>query len=320
MISDWMDSVESDIARLTAHPYAGTPVGEVLDWAACSKGKRIRPMLLILSAMFGPRCEERRARLTLLAAMTEITHLASLVHDDIVDDAPVRREKASVQKKFGKDAAVYAGDFLISRVMYTQAQENLHESGMILAGAIGQMCAGEIGQAGCRYREDVTLQEYLCNIRGKTTALFKAACRIGALESGCSPAVIEQLDKLGEALGCMFQFRDDLLDFTTDQACMGKETHKDFRDGIYTMPVLMAMRNSESRDKLLPIMRRNCVEGIDRTQIREMEEIVREYGGVEETKKEILRYRKRCEEILAGLPAGAASSGLDKIVKKCAQV
>ena len=91
MISDWMDSVESDIARLTAHPYAGTPVGEVLDWAACSKGKRIRPMLLILSAMFGPRCEERRARLSLLAAMTEITHLASLVHDDIVDDAPVRR-------------------------------------------------------------------------------------------------------------------------------------------------------------------------------------------------------------------------------------
>ena len=167
------------------------------------------------------------------------------IHDDIVDEAPFRRDRESVQRRFGKDAAVYAGDYLIARVQYYQAQENLHEAGMLLADAIQQMCAGEIGQARCRYREDVTMQEYLCNIRGKTTALFRASCRIGALESGCSKEVIEQLDRLGESLGCMFQFRDDLLDFTTDKEVLGKETHKDFRDGIYTMPVLMAMRRSK---------------------------------------------------------------------------
>ncbi|HAB94031.1 MAG TPA: polyprenyl synthetase [Lachnospiraceae bacterium] len=319
MISDWMDSVESDIARISAHPYAGTPVGDVLDWAVSSKGKRVRPMLLILCSMLGPRCDERRNRLTLLAAMMEITHLSSLIHDDIVDDAPFRREKASVQSRFGKDAAVYAGDYLISRVQYFQAQEGLHEAGMILADAIGQMCAGEIGQAGCRYREDVTMQEYLCNIRGKTTALFRASCRIGALEGGCSPAVISQLDKLGEALGCMFQFRDDLLDFTTDLASAGKVTHKDFRDGIYTMPVLMAMRDPEAREKLLPIMRTNRERGVSCEQVREMEEIVRTYGGVETTGKEILRYRDRCREILSDLPQCPASSALGKIVTKCAQ-
>ena len=315
-----MEGVESDIARVTAHPYAGTPVGDVLDWAIASKGKRIRPMLLILSSLYGPQCLERRDRLTLLAAMMEITHLASLIHDDIVDDAPYRRDKESVQHRFGKDAAVYAGDFLIARIHYYQASEKLHEAGMILADAIQQMCAGEIGQAKCRYREDVTMQEYLCNIRGKTTALFRASCRIGALESGCGPQVIEQLDRLGEALGCMFQFRDDLLDFTTDQAVLGKETHKDFRDGIYTMPVLMAMRNPEAREELLPIMRANRVERVGSEQIRAMETIVCRYGGTENTIKEIQRYRRRCEEILSQLPQNAVSAALGKIVNKCAQI
>ena len=297
MISDWMDGVESDIARITAHPYAGTPVGEVLDWASSSKGKRIRPMLLILSSLYGPLCFDRRSRLTLLAAMTEVTHLASLIHDDIVDDAPLRRDKESVQRRFGKDAAVYAGDFLIARVQFFQAQENLHEAGMILSDAIGQMCAGEIGQAQCRYREDVTMQEYLCNIRGKTTALFRASCRMGAIESGCGADTAEKLDRLGEALGCMFQFRDDLLDFTTGLPDLGKETHKDF-----------------------PIMRVNREGGVSCEQVREMETIVHKYGGAENTKKEILRYRKRCEEILQELPAGGASAALGKIVNKCAQV
>ena len=320
MISNWMDGVESDIERLTAHPYAGTPVGEVLDWASSSKGKRIRPMLLILSSLQGPHFEERRSRLTLLAAMIEITHLASLIHDDIVDEAPFRRDRQSVQRRFGKDAAVYAGDFLIARVQYYQAQEKLHESGMILSDAIAQMCAGEIGQARCMYREDVTMQEYLCNIRGKTTALFRASCRIGALEGGCSSDVIELLDRLGETLGCMFQFRDDLLDFTTDRRELGKETHKDFRDGIYTMPVIMAMRSPEARKMLLPIMRQNREEGLSCEQIIEMEEIVRRYGGTEAAVEEIRRYRKRCEEILGELPPGDASAELGKIVRKCAQI
>ena len=320
MISNWMDGVESDIERLTAHPYAGTPVGEVLDWAALSKGKRIRPMLLILSSLQGPHFEERRSRLTLLAAMIEITHLASLIHDDIVDEAPFRRDRQSVQRRFGKDAAVYAGDFLIARVQYYQAQEKLHESGMILSDAIAQMCAGEIGQARCRYREDVTMQEYLCNIRGKTTALFRASCRIGALEGGCSSDVIELLDRLGETLGCMFQFRDDLLDFTTDRRELGSESHKDLRAGIYTMPVIMAMRSPEARKMLLPIMRQNREEGLSCEQIIEMEEIVRRYGGTEAAVEEIRRYHKRCEEILGELPPGDASAELGKIVRKCAQI
>lgn len=313
---EWMDAVESDIERITAHPYAGTPVGEVLDWAIASKGKRIRPKLLILSSAFGPLHEERKGRLTLLAAMIEITHLASLVHDDIVDEAPMRRDRESVQKHFGKDAAVYAGDYLIARVQYHQAQEQLFEAGMILSDAILQMCAGEIGQAKCRYREDVTMQEYLCNIRGKTTALFKAACRIGAMESGCEPSVIGQLDLLGETIGGMFQFRDDLLDFTTEPADMGKETHKDFRDGIYTMPVLQAMRVPEAREKLLPIMRENRIRGgADREMVCEMEQIVHTYGGVEATRKEISRYGSRCERILGSLPSCEASSQLFKILK-----
>ena len=315
-IDHWMDEVESNIAALTAHPYGGTPVGDVLDWATASGGKRIRPRLLLISAMFGDRCGEQRERLTLLAAMVEVTHLASLIHDDIVDEAPYRRDRQSVQAKFGKHAAVYAGDFLMARIQYFQAKEKLSESGMVLSGAIEQMCAGEIGQSMCRWREDVTMQEYLCNIRGKTTALFEAACRIGAMEGGCDGAVIDKLDQFGACLGEMFQLRDDLMDFTADTSCAGKETHKDFRDGIYTMPVLLAMRDPEAKERLIPIMRVNRDQELSEEQIREMERIVQECGGVEATRREIRRHAERCAQILGELPETAASAALYEILKQ----
>ena len=183
----------------------------------------IRPRLVLMAGSFGTDRDDVRERLYKLAAVVEMTHLASLIHDDIVDDAPFRRGKPSVQSKYGKNAAVYAGDFLMSRITFYLMREGLNRSGMIISQAVEEMCAGEIGQAMCRYKEDVTLDEYLQNIHGKTVALFRACCRIGAMESGCDERVSRMLESFGECLGYMFQMRDDLLDFVPDSSMIGKK-------------------------------------------------------------------------------------------------
>lgn len=298
LLEEKIQQVKADMQLIASHSLSGTQVGAALDDAFGTLGKMIRPRLLLLCASFGPLFEVKQDRLCKLAAMLELTHLASLIHDDIVDEAPYRRGERSFQSKYGKDAAVYAGDFIISRVNYYVAKEGLNDSGVILAKTIEHMCEGEIGQALCRYREDVTTDDYLWNIRGKTTALFRSACRIGAMEAGCSKETVDRLADFGDCIGTMFQLRDDLLDFTSTEEELGKETHKDFRDGIYTMPVLMALRSPGGREELLPIIKENASHRLSDRDIYLMEQTVVRLGGTEETHREIHRMCQRCSMIL----------------------
>ena len=313
---DWLDLVNTYIHIISEHSFAGTEVGEVLDDAIGTRGKMIRPRLLLISGAFGPFWKLKKDKLCMLAAMVELTHLASLIHDDIVDEAPMRRGVISVQGKYGKDAAVFAGDFLMARINYFEAKEHLNEAAEILSRTIEQMCIGEIGQARCRYREDVTKEQYLQNIQGKTTALIRAACQIGASESGCTANVARKLESIGEYLGILFQLRDDLLDFTADKDSVGKETHKDFKDGIYTMPVLMALQEEKGREHLTPIIRKNRTSALTDAEIGEMEEIVIACGGVERTRQEIRRYHEEINALLSEFDGHGPAKVLGELVEK----
>lgn len=309
-----MEEVKAKIRLITSHSLAGTPTGAVLDDAASASGKMLRPWLLLQCSSFGPLRKERKDRLALLAAMVELTHQASLIHDDIIDEAPYRRGKLSLQKQYGKHAAVYAGDFLMARIYYFEAKEGLNEAAMILSETVEHMCEGEIGQEMCRYREDVSQEEYLRNISGKTAALFRSACRIGASEAGCSEEVVEKLSEFGKTLGIMFQLRDDLIDFLSDSREEGKETHKDFRDGIYTMPVLKAMQEEECRRQLVPLMRKSMQEELTSSEIRQMEETVIRYGGVEATRSQISQMQEKCCRILDGLEQNRSVALMRRLV------
>lgn len=302
---------------IASHPYSGTEVGKILDDTLDTDGKMVRASLVLCAGAFGPDYETKEDRLNMLAAMVELTHLASLVHDDIVDEADFRRGKPSIQSKYHKDAAVYAGDFLITRVNYYEAKEHLNEAAAVLSQTIERMCAGEIGQAVCRYKATTSIAEYLNNIRGKTVELFKGACRIGAQEAGCSEEVTSRLESFGENLGIMFQLRDDLLDFTSTKAEMGKATHMDFREGIYTMPVLYAMENDKS-GKLLAIMKKNAEESLTDKEISETEKLVVELGGVESTIREIRSCQSKIEGLLQELPESKSTSLLSELVRKLA--
>lgn len=310
-----LEKVRYYMHQIASHPFSGTEIGSVLDDAFDCSGKMIRATLLLASAQFGPDSDNKKDRLCMLAAMIELTHLASLIHDDIVDESDFRRGKASIQSKHHKDAAVYAGDFLITRVNYTLAQEHLNESSMTLSKTIERMCMGEIGQAKCRYKTDIGVSDYLSNIRGKTAELFKAACLIGSREAGADADTINILKSVGENLGIMFQLRDDLLDFTSEREEIGKASHVDFKEGIYTMPVLHALANDKEH-KLLAAMRKNAETGLSDTEIRETEELVVSLSGVEKTKLEITNCRMKIEDLLKGLPGGASKDLLSELTAK----
>jgi len=300
--------------KIAEHPFKDSLVGKVLDDTLDTNGKMVRSTLLLLCSSFGPKQKENEEKIITLSAMVELTHLASLVHDDIVDESDFRRGKPSIQSKYSKDAAVYAGDFLMARINYYEAKEKLNASAEILSKAIEAMCSGEIGQALCRYNEQTSIDQYLENINGKTVALFKAAALIGAKESGASKKISGILEEIGSMLGTMFQLRDDLLDFTKDKYHLGKEAHKDFEEGIYTLPVLAA-RNKEGDGKLLELMQKNAKKVLSQSEISQAEELVVKLGGVTYTKEVIHEYSEKIQKLLEKLPQTAEAALLKTLVK-----
>ena len=307
--------VKEYIRRFTAHALQGTETGAVLDDVLGSAGKMVRPRLLLLASAFGPAREERLERICMLAAMVEMTHTASLIHDDIVDDAAIRRGKPSLQSRYGKDAAVYAGDFLISRVNYHLAKEHFTDAAVLISETVEKMCVGEIGQDLCRYREDVTPETYLENIRGKTAALFGTSCLLGSMEAGCTKEESENFRRLGEDIGIMFQFRDDLLDFISTPEECGKDTRKDFLEGIFTIPVIFAAETKAAREELRAFMRQAKAGTLTESDLRQMTELVLAYG-VERTRQEIHRLFRKSIALLDTLENNESNDRIRELIGK----
>ncbi len=310
-----LNRVKYYIRKFTEHSLAGTETGAVLDDMLASSGKMIRPRLLLLSSAFGPDREARKERLYMLGAFAEMTHMASLVHDDIVDDARFRRGKPSLQSRYGKDAAVYAGDFLIARMNARLAGEGFPGAAVLLSETVERMCLGEIGQARFRYREDVTAGQYLENIKRKTASLFRAACILGAKEAGCGDRENAIFASLGENLGIMFQLRDDLMDFKSGSEEQGKDTRKDFLEGIYTLPVILAAEQEAGRKAILPYMQKSREGTISPEEVREMAGLVLALGG-ERTAEEIHRYGRMSVHLLDELEENPAKEEIRALIGK----
>lgn len=312
--NEQLEKVKGYIQTFTRHSFSATTTGSVLDMATSSQGKMIRPRLVLMSAAFGPLGASEAAYK--LAAIIEMTHLASLIHDDVVDDSPLRRGKPSVQYAYGKHAAVYAGDFLMSRISYHLMSEGLNQSGMVLSRTVEAMCAGEIGQARHRYDAEMTIDEYLRHIHGKTVALFQACCRIGAMESGCSDDMIDRLEGIGECLGYMFQLRDDLLDFLPDSSTIGKASHQDFREGIYTLPVLLTREQPGGALALQPYFEKSKAHTLTEEDIFCLEERIAAFGGMEQAWDVIRAYQKQAVSLIYELPRNKVTTQLLSLVQK----
>ncbi len=218
---------------------------EIMEYVTGASGKQLRPSLLMLFS----KLEKESAEAAEFAAAVEIIHMASLVHDDIIDDADTRRGRLSVQKKYGRHMAVYAGDFMIFAVIknlnvkYDRKYQRLFSS-------LTKLCYGELGQEAHRYNTETSIEEYISNITGKTATMFELACELGATLSTGRKSTVEAATVFGRALGILFQIRDDLLDFDC-KTYLNKPSGADFVNGIYTMPVIYALQNEEARREIL---------------------------------------------------------------------
>ncbi|MGH7910283.1 MAG: polyprenyl synthetase family protein, partial [Candidatus Dormibacteraceae bacterium] len=228
--------VEDDLQRLEPLLAGSVMTGDgfldrVTTHLISAGGKRLRPMLTLAAATGGHR---RASQEDLLGGVSvELVHLASLYHDDVIDEATVRRNVESVNSRYGNLVAIVAGDYLLARSAAIAAGLGTEIAGL-LATTLGRLCQGQVIEVRSSFRTDRTKEDYFAAIAGKTAALMSASCRIGALTGGARPAEVEAFTTFGRAFGMVFQLRDDVLDVVACDGELGKPPGQDLAEGIYT--------------------------------------------------------------------------------------
>ncbi len=207
-------------------------------------GKMLRPAFVIIASRFGTPEHERIVR---VAAAIEMLHMATLVHDDIIDGAATRRGVATLQALKGARTAVLIGDWLLAACVSLVAETGTIDDARALSRLVARICGSEIGQSTDRYVLHTSLRRYLRRIAGKTAALFALSFHVGAVESGCTPELCSVLRRLGYYLGMGFQIIDDILDFAAPRGETGKPTRSDLSQGILTLPAIIGLQADDGR-------------------------------------------------------------------------
>jgi heptaprenyl diphosphate synthase len=220
---------------------------EVTTHLLSAGGKRLRPVLALATATSGSREASREDLLGAVAV--ELVHLASLYHDDVMDEATMRRNVESVNSRFGNLVAIVAGDFLLARSAEIAAGLGVEIAGL-LAATLGELCQGQVAEVRAAFRVDRTREEYSTAIAGKTASLMATSCRIGALTGGLSRTEVEAFTDFGRCFGMIFQVRDDILDVVGTEADLGKPSGQDLAEGIYTLPVLLTLADPDHGPEL----------------------------------------------------------------------
>lgn len=247
-------------------------------------GKRIRPALTIL---VGKALGNSMEKLIPIASSMEIIHMATLVHDDVVDDANLRRGRPTVQSKFGKDVAVFTGDYLLSKAFSVIANYASKEKLVTFADVMRRICEGEIEQYESRRSLEVSLHKYLRRIGRKTGALIALSCVAGVTDKRINPKVTRNLFNYGMHFGLAFQITDDILDFTGNQDTVGKPVWSDIREGVYTLPLIYALRSSDYSEELNLILKEDYLSDDNMNKVID---IVLSSGGINFSQSMVDRY------------------------------
>lgn len=219
-----------------------------------SQGKLLRPAYFYLFSRLGQATEDTHNEIIAGAASTEALHLATLIHDDIIDESNMRRGIETVQSKHCKDVAVYTGDLLLS--VYFDLLADATDSIEIIklnTLSMKQVLLGEINQMTNAYNTDIIYKDYLKSIKGKTAQLFELSCYEGAYLGQCTPEVIEESRSIGQNIGIAFQMLDDILDYTQTSEILTKPVLNDVKQGIYTLPIILGI---EADEAFLPLLKK----------------------------------------------------------------
>ncbi len=276
-------------------------------------GKRLRPVLLILSSK---ACGYAGEDAHILAACIELIHVASLVHDDVLDEAPIRRSQVTLHSKWGNKVAVLVGDYLHARVLSMLASRGSDDPALeILANAAQAMCEGEVIHAYKNGDFEICQNNYLKIVELKTGKLISASCHTGAILGTKNPEYVNALIAYGELIGIAFQIIDDLLDFVADPEKFGKQPFKDLREGKLTFPMIYVRENctGEERKKLEDIF--NTVEFAGDQTIEWMSQLLDSYAVKSYCLEVAQEYVDRAQIALNVLPNTEAKVALNNLAE-----
>ena len=292
------ESINSDINLAT----------EVSNHLVSSGGKRIRPAICILVAKaFGYKGKD----LMRLASSIELLHTATLIHDDVVDQSLIRRGKESIQAKWDNAHGVLVGDFVYSKAFQLMASFDNPEIIRALADSTNRISEGEVLQLSLKNSDVLVEEDYFEIIDRKTAELFKVSATTAGILCSCNEDEIQSLGKFSSNLGIAFQIQDDILDYYGDENLTGKKLGKDFEEGKYTLPVILALKNTspENRSKLKSLFRSRKQE-----DFQDVLEILNSANTYEEIQKVFFFYSTICEEELKNVPSNQYRDSLEDIV------
>jgi len=281
-------------------------IRKVGEYVLASGGKRIRPMLLLLCArLSGYRGEQHIG----LASVVEFIHTATLLHDDVVDSAVLRRGNASANSVWGNEASVLVGDFLFAKSFSIMVRAGNLRILEVLSDATTRMAEGEVLQLISTCDLDLDEQRYMAVVRNKTAILIDAACRCGGILGGVSAEREEALAAFGMDVGIAFQFMDDALDYVAEESEFGKAKGHDLSEGKMTLPLIEALRRctAEERSRVAAIVEE---EELTATDLAYVIALIERYDGIAHTRRRALALVESAKERLAVFPDGEARQAL----------
>lgn len=293
------ESMKSKVALLDA----------VMRYIVKSKGKQVRPMFVFLSAKICGEVSEVTHR---GAALIELLHTATLVHDDVVDDAFERRGFFSINALWKNKIAVLVGDYLLSKGLLLSLDNNDFNMLKIVSTAVKEMSEGELLQIEKARKLDIKEEVYFEVIRQKTASLISSACACGAASSGADATITERMKLFGEKIGIAFQIKDDLLDFSSND--IGKPRGIDIQEKKMTLPIIYVLQNSSSAEKRKII---NTIKNHNTNSklVSQLIKTVFEKGGIDYATKKMNEYKDEALKMLNQFPASESRIAMEMLVK-----
>ncbi|WP_372754882.1 polyprenyl synthetase family protein [Labilibaculum sp.] len=273
------------------------------------KGKEIRPILVFLSAKLSGEISQSTYT---AASLTQLLHTATLIHDDVVDEAYERRGFFSINALWKTKAAVLVGDFLLSKGLLIALDNNEFEQLKVVSNAVREMSEGELLQLEKSRKLNITEEVYFDIIYKKTASLISSCTQLGALSAKASKEDQQKLKKFGEQLGIAFQMKDDLFDYEK-QGNIGKPTGNDIKEKKLTLPLIYVLKNSSEKERrwALKIIRKY---NKDSNKVNELISFVKEKGGIEYTRAKMMEYKQNALNILAEFEDSEAREALIHLV------
>lgn len=285
---------------------------ELLD----SGGKLLRPAYFLLFSKLGNVKELNHQQIISAAASTEVLHLATLIHDDIIDDSPIRRGSQTVQSRYGKDVAVYTGDLLLA--VHFELLADATESTHIIknnALSMRRVLLGELEQMINTYNMDITFNQYLKNIEGKTAQLFELSCSQGTYWGQENSDIIRHCAEIGHYVGIAFQMLDDILDYSQTSEMFEKPVLEDVKQGIYSLPLILALQ--ENKEVFVPFLKKGAE--MTESDVAKVVLYIDKYQGIEKAYLIAQDYTNQALQLIEDLPSSSAKKVIYQLTQKLLQ-